>query len=145
MLTVLSCLFSVSSRSVLAKATGRFFLLALSDLFGIMAGMNQILLNLSSSWKNKHVSIPAFLFILCEVGAIWLPQFANQFTLTGKILMGYTVLAAANSGPSTETQPATLAAVLKSPPEGIPAPNLPPVGGLTGTLDSGKVVPTVKP
>jgi hypothetical protein len=35
--------------------------------------------------------------IACEVGKIWLPQFANQFEATQKICEGYGFLAAANS------------------------------------------------
>lgn len=63
--------------------------------------MNTILGNLGSGVKNPHIAIPVVLAILCEVGKIWMPDHANQWDSTQKVLMGYGLFAASNSGPKT--------------------------------------------
>jgi hypothetical protein len=67
--------------------------------------VNQVVLNLSSSYKNLHVSIPAALSIACEIASIFDKTRTEQWKLASKVILGYTALAAANSGPSKETQP----------------------------------------
>lgn len=57
----------------------------------------QLISNLTSALKNKHVSIPLVLAAGCEVGKIWLPTHATQFEATQKVFAYYAVMAAANS------------------------------------------------
>ena len=62
--------------------------------------MKKLRFHLASAIINKHVSIPVVLSLLCEAGRIWLPHYANQFTATLRVLTGYALIAAANSGPA---------------------------------------------
>jgi hypothetical protein len=61
--------------------------------------MNQILANLLSGRKNPHVTVPVALAIVCELGRVWMPAQEHQWALTQKILLGYGMISAANSGP----------------------------------------------
>ena len=62
----------------------------------------QILMN----WKtNPHASGAVYLAVLCELGKLWFPQFADKFDGTAKILTFYGILAATTSG--GPTPPAT--------------------------------------
>ncbi len=63
---------------------------------------NRIATNIGSSRRNAHVSIPAMVSILCELGVIWFPTYTHQFHLTAKLLQGYALLAASNAGPGLE-------------------------------------------
>ena len=70
--------------------------------------------NLGAALQNPHVSVSVVGIITCEIGKIWLPQYATQFSATQKVIEGYALLAASNSGPKpnekTPAPPATPAA-----------------------------------
>ena len=69
---------------------------AMKVFFSKLAG------NLESAGRNRHVSVPALLALLCEVGRIWWPAQAEQFSATQKVFLGYAVLAAGNAGPKSK-------------------------------------------
>lgn len=67
--------------------------------------MNMFLSNLVNGAKNVHISVPLILALGLEIVPIWFPQYKQQCSDTQKLLLGYGVLAAANSGPSEKTPP----------------------------------------
>lgn len=62
--------------------------------------MNKLIFNLASATKSPHVSIPMAMVLLCEVGKIWLPAYAQQFDATQKLFIAYGVISAANTSPT---------------------------------------------
>lgn len=67
--------------------------------------MNQLLTNLTNAAKNPHVSVPVALGVLCEICAIWMPNWKTQFTETQKVLSALAVVGAAAAGPTPPTPP----------------------------------------
>lgn len=61
--------------------------------------MQQFVNHLASAFQNLHVSIPLVVALGCEAGKIWLPAHHDQFDATQKLLMSYSVIAAANTAP----------------------------------------------
>jgi hypothetical protein len=61
--------------------------------------MQKVFGNLGAAFANPHVSISLAIAIALEILPIWFPSIKSQCMETQKILAGYAVIAASNSGP----------------------------------------------
>ena len=77
--------------------------------------MNTILNNLLNAARNKHISVPLYLAIVLEIIPIWFPEYKQQCSDTQKLLLGYGVIAAANTGPTAVQTTAPSAPAAQKP------------------------------
>ena len=49
---------------------------------------------LASIWTSKHTSLAGVVVIICALGEIWFPSYAEQFSKTRQFAMGYGLLMA---------------------------------------------------
>ena len=77
--------------------------------------MKTSILNLIiQAWQNKHTSLAGIVYVICKLGAIWLPKYNAQFQATEAVAVGWGLLKAGDAKAATNVNTIN--------PEGVTGP-----------------------
>ena len=65
--------------------------------------MNQAIAHITAALANNHIRWPLAIAIALEIIPVWFPHLKSQCQETQKVLLGYSIIAAANTGPAAPT------------------------------------------
>lgn len=84
--------------------------------------MNKLMSLLKLGLQNRHTSLSGLVWIVCKLGAIWLPKWKSQFEATEAVAVGYGLFMAGDASSSLTKDEADTVFLRKSETNQKPNP-----------------------